>query len=71
MKESGDLQDSSSLFYSVLLCFSESLMNTDRLEMEHVCLLVGSLHCSSVGSYSHVIKSTCTFYSCFLFTPLN
>lgn len=67
MKESGDLQDSSSLFYSVLLCFSESLMNTDRLETEHVCLLVGSLRCFSVGSYGVVITSTCTIIHVFFF----
>lgn len=30
MKGGGDLQDSSSLFYSMLLCFSERLMNMDR-----------------------------------------
>lgn len=60
MKESGDLQDSSSLFYSVLFCCSESLINMDRLETEHVCLLVGSLRCFSLCSYGAVITSTCT-----------
>lgn len=43
MKESGEMQDSSSLFYNVLLYFGESIMNMDRLEMEHVCLPVESL----------------------------
>lgn len=60
MKESGELQDSSSLFYSVLLCFSESMMNMDRLEMEHVCLPVRSLRCFSLRCYSAIITSTCT-----------
>lgn len=60
MKESGDSQDSSSLFYSVLVCFSETLINMDRLETEHVCLLVRSLHRFSLCSYNAVITSTCT-----------
>lgn len=38
MKESGELRDSSSLFYIVLFCFGKIIMNTDRLETEHVCL---------------------------------
>lgn len=68
MKESGDLQDSSSLFYSVLLCFSESLINMDRLETEHVCLLVGSLRCFSLCSYGAVYMY---HYTCFVFSQLN
>lgn len=35
MQECSKLQDSS-LFYSVLLCFGESMMNTNRLEMKHL-----------------------------------
>lgn len=45
MKGGGDLQGSSSLFYSMLLCFSERLMNMDSLELEHFSLPVVSLRC--------------------------
>lgn len=49
------MQDSSSLFYSLLLCLSESLMNMDRPESERFGLPVVSLRCFSLRSYNTLI----------------
>lgn len=69
MKESGNPQDSSSLFHSVLVCFSEAVINMDRLETEHVCLLVRSLRAFSLCSNDAVITSTCTITHVLFFSP--